>query len=70
MQGVGGLWEKFAHFQNPIFSASLKHQAYDSCMNSEGLHTILVIWTIYGCEGERGGGLIDDMHGDMELDRG
>ena len=70
MQGVGGLWEFFAEFAKPIFSASLKHQAYDSCMNSEGLHTILVIWTTYGCEGEMGGGLIDDMHDDMELDRG
>ena len=43
---VGGLWEFFEDFPKPIFSESLKHQALDSSIKSEGLDNILAIWTI------------------------
>ena len=47
MEGVGGLWEFFEDFPKPIFSESLKHQALDSSIKSEGLDNILAIWTIH-----------------------
>ena len=51
MQGVGGIWEFFEDFPKPIFSESLKHQALDSSINSEGFPFVLVIWTIDGYSG-------------------